>query len=208
MPSRRLFSPRRRSVQSSSSLYNNSSPSGASTSVVRSSVATAPQPVYPDYLNDTAGRGWDAAVVMSSIIRDIPALPPALSDLFTQVSDVVSEVIEVVKTMRDGRDRCTQLMVRVTRFLEIFVNGLKEKNIDDMTIASSLHILRRNLMAIHADATQWSRLNPVKRYLQRDRIMNAIAIHGENLTDYFYTFQSRDDRISGPTCLSKTAGSV
>ncbi|KAF9504685.1 hypothetical protein BS47DRAFT_1490112 [Hydnum rufescens UP504] len=108
------------------------------------------------------GRGWDATLVISSILRDIPALPPALCDPFTQVFDVVSEVIEAVKTMRDGRDGCAQLMFTY---------------------------LRRNLMAIHADARQWSRLNLVKHYLQRDKIMNAIAIHGENLTDCLHTFQ-------------------
>jgi hypothetical protein len=46
-----------------------------------------------------------------------------------------------------------------------------------------------NLMAIHADARQWSRLNLVKRYLQRDKIKNAISIHQQNLTDCLHTFQ-------------------
>jgi len=140
-------------------------------------------------LDDSNGGGWDATVVISSMIRNIPALPPALAAPFTQVFDVILEVIEAVKTMREGRDRCTRLMVRVTMFLETLVDALKGKNIDDTKIASSLHILRRNLMAIHADARQWSRLNLVKRYLQRDRIMNAIAIHGENLTACLHTFQ-------------------
>ncbi|KAF9508961.1 hypothetical protein BS47DRAFT_187623 [Hydnum rufescens UP504] len=143
MPSRRLFSRRRRSVQLSLPPPNDSPPNGASTSTTRPTIATAHQPVYPDYLNDTTGRGWDATLVISSILRDIPALPPALCDPFTQVFDVVSEVIEAVKTMRDGRDGCAQLMVRVTRFLETLVDGLKGKNIDDTKIASSLRILRR-----------------------------------------------------------------
>ncbi|KAF9508941.1 hypothetical protein BS47DRAFT_1365572 [Hydnum rufescens UP504] len=189
MPSRRLFSRRRPSVQLSLPPPNDSSPSGASTSTVRRTTATAHQPVYPDYINDTTGRGWDAALVISSMIGDIPALPPALSGPLAQVFGVVSQVIEAVKTMRDGRDRCTQLMVRVTRFLETLVDGLKGKNIDDTRIASSLHILTRNLMAIHADATRWSDLNVVERYLQRDKITNAISIHGENLTDCLHTFQ-------------------
>ncbi|KAF9505083.1 hypothetical protein BS47DRAFT_1400732 [Hydnum rufescens UP504] len=189
MSSRRLFSPRRPSVQSSLPPSNDSSPNGGSTSTVRPTIATAPQPVYPDYLNDTTGRGWDAPLVISSMIRDIPALPLALSGPLTRVFDVLAEVIEAVKTMQDGRDRCTQLLVRVTRFLETLVDGLKGKNMNDTKIASSLRILTRNLMAIHADATQWSRLNLVKRYLQRDQITNAIAIHGENLTDCLHTFQ-------------------
>ncbi|KAF9510911.1 hypothetical protein BS47DRAFT_1406450 [Hydnum rufescens UP504] len=125
------------------------------------------------------------------MIRDIQLLPPMLSGPLAQVFDIISEVIEVVKTMRDGRDRCTQLMVRVTRFLETLVDALKGKKIDDMRIASSLHILTQysNLMAIHADATQWSDLNVVEWYLQRDKIMNAISIHRENLTNCLHTFQ-------------------
>jgi len=188
MSSRRLFSPRRPSVQSSLP-PSGSVPNGASISTVRRTISTAPQPARPDCLNGATGPGWDATLVISSILRDMPALPPTLSGPLTQVFDVVSEVIEAVKTMRDGRDRCTQLMVRVTRFLEIFVNRLRGNNIDDTRITSSLHILRRNLMAIHADARQWSRLNLVKRYLQRDKIMNAISTHGENLTDCLHTFQ-------------------
>jgi len=77
------------------------------------------------------------------MIRDIRLLPPALSGPLARVLHVLAVVIEAVKTMGDGRDRCTQLMVRVTRFLETLVDGLKGKNIDDMRIASSLHILRQ-----------------------------------------------------------------
>jgi hypothetical protein len=145
MSSRRLFSPRRRSVQQLSlPPSHDSSPNGASTSTVRRTIATAPQPVYPDYLNDTAGGGWDATLIISSImIRDIPALPLALSGPLTQVFDVVGEVIEAVKIMQEGRDRCEQLVVRVTKFLETLVDGLKGKNIDDTKIASSLRILTR-----------------------------------------------------------------
>ncbi|KAF9504625.1 hypothetical protein BS47DRAFT_1354984 [Hydnum rufescens UP504] len=189
MPSRRLFPPRRRSAQLSLPPPNNSSPSGASTSTARPTIATAPQPVYPNYLNDTTGRGWDATLLVSSMIRDIPVLPPALSGPLAQVFHGVLEVIEAVKTLRDGRDECTQLMVRVTRFLGSFVEELKGKNVDDTRIASSLHLLSRNLMIIHADATRWSHLNIVERYLQRDKVMNAIARHEENLTNCFHTFQ-------------------
>ncbi|KAF9503700.1 hypothetical protein BS47DRAFT_777171 [Hydnum rufescens UP504] len=79
---------------------------------------------------------------------------------------------------------------KVSRDLGGCVEG---KNIDDMRIASSLHILTRNLMAIHTDATRWSDLNVVERYLQRDKIMNAISMHGENLTDCLHTFQVNRD---------------
>ncbi|KAF9508954.1 hypothetical protein BS47DRAFT_187436 [Hydnum rufescens UP504] len=186
MPSRGLSPPRGRSVQSSLPPSNDSPPNGASTSTLRPATATAPQPGYSDYIT---GRGLDVALVMSRMIRDMPGLPPTLSGPLSQVFHVLANVTEAVKTMGDGRDRCTQLMVRVTRFLEVLVDGLKGKNIDDTRAASSLHILRRNLMTIHADARQWSRLNLVKRYLQRDKIMNAIARHDENLTDYFHTLQ-------------------
>ncbi|KAF9503616.1 hypothetical protein BS47DRAFT_1356049 [Hydnum rufescens UP504] len=105
MPSRRLFSRRRRSVQSPSAPSNDSSPNRRSTST-HLEPSTTPQPSYPDYLNENAGPAWDAALVMSSIIRDMPALPRALSGPLTQVFDVVAQVIEAVKTMRDGRDGC------------------------------------------------------------------------------------------------------
>ncbi|KAF9504677.1 hypothetical protein BS47DRAFT_630422 [Hydnum rufescens UP504] len=166
MPSRGLSPPRGRSVQSSLPPSNDSPPNGASTSTLRPATATAPQSGYPDYI---AGGGLDAALVMSCMIRDMPGLPPTLSGPLSQVFHVLAVVIEAVKVMGDGRDRCTQLMVRVTRFLETLVDGLKGKNIDDMRIASSLHILRHNLIAILADATRWSYLNPAKQYLQRDK---------------------------------------
>ncbi|KAF9503736.1 hypothetical protein BS47DRAFT_1402124 [Hydnum rufescens UP504] len=146
-----------------------------------------PQPSYPDYLNESAGPGWDATLVLASIIRDMPA---PLSGPLTQVVDVVAEVIEAVKTMRDGRDGCLHLIVRVTKFLESLVGGLKGSNISDNTaVASSLFILRRNLTAIRADAERWSSLNLLSRYVQRDQIMTAISRHGENLTDCFHAFQ-------------------
>jgi hypothetical protein len=143
MPSSRLFSRGTRSVQSPSGPPNDSSPNRPFTSA-HSEPPTTPQLSYPDYLNENAGPGWDAALVMSSLMRDMPALPRALSGPLTQVFDVVAEVIEVVTTMRDGRDGCTHLIVRVTKFLESFVGGLKGTNIpDNTTIASSLIILRR-----------------------------------------------------------------
>ncbi|KAF9513743.1 hypothetical protein BS47DRAFT_1362285 [Hydnum rufescens UP504] len=189
MPSRRLFSRRTRSVQPPSDPSNDSSPSQRSTSAPLEPQSTYP-PSYPNYLNENAGPAWDAALVMSSIIRDMPALPRALSTPLNQVFDVVAEVIEAVKTMRNGRDGCTQLIVRVTKFLESFMGGLKGSNILDSTaIASSLFILRRNLMAICADAKRWSSLNLLTRYTQRDQIMSAISRHEQNLTDCFHAFQ-------------------
>ncbi|KAF9504593.1 hypothetical protein BS47DRAFT_660543 [Hydnum rufescens UP504] len=113
---------RRRSVQSPPAPSNDSSPNRLSTSA-HPEPPTTPHPLYPDYLNENTGLGWDAALVMSSIIRDMPALPRALSAPLSQVFDVVGEVIEAVKTLRDGRDGCTQLIVRVTKFLESFVGG-------------------------------------------------------------------------------------
>ncbi|KAF9507680.1 hypothetical protein BS47DRAFT_1366507 [Hydnum rufescens UP504] len=164
-----------------------------------------PQQSYPDYLNENASPGWDTALIISSIIRDMPALPRALFGPLTQVFDVVAEAIEEVKTMRNGRDGCTQLIVRVTKFLEGFVDGLKGSSIlDNTTIASSLFVLRRNLMAICADAKRWSSLNLWRSYIQRDQIMRAISRHEQNLTDCFHVFQSSDDRVSGPISLSKT----
>ncbi|KAF9513694.1 hypothetical protein BS47DRAFT_1362253 [Hydnum rufescens UP504] len=203
MPPRRLFSRRTRNVQSPSAPSNNSSPNRPSTSS-HPEPPTRPQLSYPDYLNESAGPGWDAALIVASMIRDMPALPRALSGSLAQVFDVVGEVIEAVKTMREGRDGCTQLIVRVTKFLESFVGGLKGSNIlDNTAIASSLFFLRGNLMAICADAKRWSSLNLLSHYAQRDQILTAISRHGENLTDCFHTFQSRDECISGPISLSK-----
>ncbi|KAF9513746.1 hypothetical protein BS47DRAFT_1362287 [Hydnum rufescens UP504] len=208
MPSRRVFSTRTRSVQLLSAPSNNSSPNRPSTSA-HPEPSTIPHPSYPDYLNESTSPGWDAALVVTSIIRDMPALPRALSGPLSQVFDVVAEVIEAVKTVRNGRDGCTHLIVRVTKFLESFVGGLKGSNIlDNTAIASSLFFLRGNLMAICADAKRWSSLNVWRSYIQRDRIMSAISRHEQNLTDCLYTFQGRDDRVSGPISLSKNPVSL
>jgi len=189
MPLRRVFSTRTRNLPSPPALPNDSSPNRLSTSAHPEPPAI-PQPSYPDYLNESAGPGWDAALVVTSIIRDIPALPRALSGSLTQVLDVVAEVMEAVKTMRNGRDGCTQLIVRITKFLESFVGGLKGSNIPDNTaITSSLFFLRGNLMAICADAKRWSSLNLWRSYIQRDQIMTAISRHEQNLTDCLHTFQ-------------------
>jgi hypothetical protein len=207
MPPRRLFSRRTPSIQSPSGPSNASSPNQPS---ALPEPPTTPHPSYPDYLNENAGPGWDAALVITSIIRDMPALPRPLSAPLTQVFDVVAEVIEAVKTMRHGRDGCTHLIVRVTKFLENFVGGLKGSNIlENTATASSLFILKRyasrfpptistvkyisfgyrNLMAICADAKRWSSLNVWRSYIQRDQIMTAISRHEQNLTDCFHVFQ-------------------
>ncbi|KAF9507390.1 hypothetical protein BS47DRAFT_312562 [Hydnum rufescens UP504] len=183
MPSRRLFSTRSCSTQSPSAPPNDSSPNRRSnrpsTSAHREP-PTMPQQSYPDYLNENASPGWDAALIISSIIRDMPALPRALFGPLTQVFDVVAEAIEEVKTMRNGRDGCTQLIVRVTKFLEGFVDGLKGSSIlDNTTIASSLFVY----------AKRWSSLNLWRSYIQRDQIMRAISRHEQNLTDCFHVFQ-------------------
>ncbi|KAF9502689.1 hypothetical protein BS47DRAFT_1093910 [Hydnum rufescens UP504] len=160
---------------------------------------------------------------MSSIIHDMPALPLALSGPLTQVFDVVGEVIEAVKTMHDGRDGCTQLIVRITKFLESYVGGLNGSSIlDNTAIASSLFILRRyasqfpctistvkyisfghrNLEAICADAKRWSSLNVWRSYIQRDQIMSAISRHEQNLTDCFHAFQV-SAHSTGPLSLGR-----
>jgi hypothetical protein len=215
MPSRKPLLLGRRNVQSPSPPSTESSPNGASTSVVRRILPDRPsasQSVYPDYLNDIAGPGWDAALAVASIMEDIHAVPLALINPLTQVLDVVSGIRDAVKKMRDGKDGCTHLIFRVLKFLHSLVDGLKGRNIPDSTpTASSLFTLRRyviqiprtfsilkynsflyghsNLMAIHADATRWSHLHLVKRYVQRDKIMTAISRHGDNLTDCLHTFQ-------------------
>ncbi|KAF9513702.1 hypothetical protein BS47DRAFT_1457266 [Hydnum rufescens UP504] len=187
MPSRRLFSTRTRRVQSPSTPSNDSSPNQPSTSP-HPQPPTMPQPSYPDYLNESAGPGWDATLVLASIIRDMPT---PLSGPLTQVVDC-----------RGG--------VRVTKFLESFVGGLKGSNISDNTaVASSLFILRRNLVAIRADAERWSSLNLLSRYVQRDQIMTAISRHGRisqivsTRSNSQTCGQSRDGRVSGPISPSK-----
>jgi hypothetical protein len=221
MPSRRFFSQRRRGVQSLSPPSNDSFPDGPSITIVQHTppdLPTAPQALYPDYLNESTGPGWDAAVAVTSIMKDIPAVPLALITPLTQVLDVVSGIRKAVETMRDGKDGCAHLIFRVVKFLHSLVDGLKGRNIPDSTpTASSLFILKRsvfqipctfsvpkynsfpygysNLMAIHTDAARWSRLNLVKRYVQRDKIMSAISMHGENLTDCLRTFQVSDTHI-------------
>ncbi|KAF9505323.1 hypothetical protein BS47DRAFT_1400488 [Hydnum rufescens UP504] len=193
MPFRRLFLPRRRSAKSPSLPSHDSSPNKPSTSTVQRTLPEspgAPQSPYPDYLNETAGPQWDVALAMNSILEDIPAVPLALTTPLTQVLDVVSEIRDVVETMRDGKDACTLLLFRVLSFLHALVGGLKGMNIPDSApMASSLFILKRNLMAIYADATRWSRLNLLGSYLHRDKIMTAISRHEDNLTDCLHTFQ-------------------
>ncbi|KAF9513628.1 hypothetical protein BS47DRAFT_1344131 [Hydnum rufescens UP504] len=133
MPPRRLFSSRGRSAQSPSLPPSDSSPNGASST-----------PLYPDYLNETAGPGSDAAVAVASIMEDISTIPLALITPLTQVLNVVSGIRVAVKAMRDGKDGCTHLIFRVLKFLQSLVDGLKGRNIPDSTpTASNLSALKR-----------------------------------------------------------------
>ncbi|KAF9507291.1 hypothetical protein BS47DRAFT_321154 [Hydnum rufescens UP504] len=193
MPPRRLFSWKRHTVQSPSLPPNDSSPNRVSTSIIQRThpdPPTAPQRVYLDYLNETAGPGWDAALTVASIVNDIPAVPLALVPPLTQVLEVVSEISDAVKKMRDANDECRHLIFRVLKFLQYLVDVLKGRNIPDSApTADSLRRLKRDLLEIHTDATRWSRLNVMKLYLRRDKIMTAISRHGENLTDCLRAFQ-------------------
>ncbi|KAF9512204.1 hypothetical protein BS47DRAFT_1101880 [Hydnum rufescens UP504] len=193
MPFRGPLSPRRRSVQSPSFLFHDSSSDESSTSIVQrplTELVGTPLPLFPDYLNETADPGWDVALAVTSILENIPAVPLTLITPLTQVLDVVSGIRDAVKTMRDEKDECTYLLLRVLKFLHSFVDGLKGRNTpDDTPMASSLFTLKSNLMAIYADATRWSRLHLPKGSIQRDKIMTEISMHGDNLTDCLHTFQ-------------------
>ncbi|KAF9505969.1 hypothetical protein BS47DRAFT_1385743 [Hydnum rufescens UP504] len=110
---------------------NDSNPIRGSPSIVRPALPdplATPRPRYPDYMNDNAGPGWDAALTMGSILNNIPALPLALAGPFTQVLDVVSEIIDAVKAMHEGKDGCAHLILRTLTFLDCLVGELKESN--------------------------------------------------------------------------------
>ncbi|KAF9509126.1 hypothetical protein BS47DRAFT_178076 [Hydnum rufescens UP504] len=173
-PPENSFSPRGRSIQSPSLPSRDFSSNKPSTSIVQRSLPEpplTPQPVYLHYLHETAGPGWDVALAVTSLSEDIPAVPLALTAPLTQVLDVVSGIRVAVKTMRDGKDECTHLLFRVLKFLHSLVDGLKGRNIPDSTpTASSLFALKSNLMAISADATRWSRLRLVTRYIRRIKL--------------------------------------
>ncbi|KAF9503935.1 hypothetical protein BS47DRAFT_735403 [Hydnum rufescens UP504] len=193
MPSRKHFSPRRRNDQSPSLPSNDPSPNKLSTSMLQRTLAeppVAPQPVYPHYPKKTARLPLDVALAVASILEDIPAVPLELIIPLTQVLDVISGIWDAVKAMRDGKDRWVDLLFRVLRFVHSLVDRLKGRNIPDSTpTASSLFTLKSNLMAISADATRWSRLRLVTRYIRRDKVMTAISMHGDNVTDCLHTFQ-------------------
>ncbi|KAF9512194.1 hypothetical protein BS47DRAFT_1101734 [Hydnum rufescens UP504] len=125
MPSRKLVSPRRRSVQSPLPSRDLSSKK-PSTSIVQRTLPeppVMPQPVYLHYLHETAGPGWDVALAVTSISEDIPAVPLALTAPLTQVLDVVSGMRDAVNTMGDGKDECTHILFRVLKILHSLVNG-------------------------------------------------------------------------------------
>ncbi|KAF9520146.1 hypothetical protein BS47DRAFT_1387488 [Hydnum rufescens UP504] len=145
-----------------------------------------PQPPYPDYLHDHAGTGWNSALAAASIRVHIPALPGILVGPVTQVLDVASEISEIVKTMRDGKEGCVRLLFRVMMFLDSFVNELKGSNVPipgGSPTAIRLFALKSHLKAIKTDVKRWSQLGPFDRFLKREEIKIGLLMHGENLTD-------------------------
>ncbi|KAF9514637.1 hypothetical protein BS47DRAFT_868017 [Hydnum rufescens UP504] len=80
MPSRGFLSLRRPTVSSASPQSNHPNP-GGSPSIAQPTrgPSTTPPPAYPDYINETARPGWDAALSMASMLDDIPSLPLALA---------------------------------------------------------------------------------------------------------------------------------
>ncbi|KAF9504734.1 hypothetical protein BS47DRAFT_1354823 [Hydnum rufescens UP504] len=81
MPSRKLFSLRRRGVQSPPLPSNYFSSNGSSLTITQSTPPdppTVPQAVYPDYLNETAAPGWDVAVAVASILKETHLKPCAM----------------------------------------------------------------------------------------------------------------------------------
>jgi hypothetical protein len=148
MPSRKFGLLRRPSAPAPSRSPNDSNPIRGSPSIVRRALPDPPamsRPRYPDYMNENAGPGWDAAVTMGSILNNIPALALALAGPLTQVLDVVSEIIDVVKAMHDGKDGCAHLIFRTLTFLDCLVGELKESNgpiLDGGPTAARLFTLR------------------------------------------------------------------
>ncbi|KAF9504632.1 hypothetical protein BS47DRAFT_1354978, partial [Hydnum rufescens UP504] len=124
-------------------------------------------PTYPGYLHDHAGCR-------------------ALVGPVTQVLDVLAEISEVIKTMRDGKRDCDHLLFCVTMFLDSFVNELKASNVpipDGSPTAVRLFALKSNLKAIKTDVKRWSEFGLLDRYLKRDEIKTGLLMHGENLMD-------------------------
>jgi hypothetical protein len=148
MPSRRFLSRRRPAVSSASPRSNDPTPRGP-ISVTRPTTPgppTAPQPEYPDYINENVSRGWDAAVAMASMLDDLPNLPLALAGPLSQVLDVVSGMIDAVKAMRDGKDGCRHLVFRVLKFLQALVDesrGSDAPIVDGTPTATRLFALKR-----------------------------------------------------------------
>ncbi|KAF9506353.1 hypothetical protein BS47DRAFT_1367419 [Hydnum rufescens UP504] len=144
------------------------------------------QPTYPDSPNDHTGSEWNSALAVASIRVHIPALPGALVGPVTQIVDVLTEISEAIKTMRDGREGCAHLISRVMNFLQLFVEDLRGSNVpvpDGSPTAVRLFALKSNLKAIKADVMRWSDLGLLDRYVRRDEVNTGLLRHGENLTD-------------------------
>jgi hypothetical protein len=139
---------------------------------------------------------------MASILDDLPNLPLVLTDPLSQVLDVISEIIDAVKAMREGKHACEYLIFQVLKFLQSLAD---ESWASDVAIAATrLFALKlwvflnphpfsvliisfgdRNLMEFRDDALRWSRLNVFDRYLMRDNINIAISRHGKKMSDFF-----------------------
>jgi hypothetical protein len=147
MPSRGFLSLRRPAASSASPQSNDPNPGGPpSIAQPTSGPSTAPQPAYPDYINENARPGWDAALSMASILDDIPNLPLALAGPLSQVLDVISGMIDAVKAMREGKDGCKHLIFRVLKFLQSLVDESRRSNvpiIEDTPTAARLFALKR-----------------------------------------------------------------
>ncbi|KAF9514640.1 hypothetical protein BS47DRAFT_868085 [Hydnum rufescens UP504] len=192
MPSRG-FSSLRGSAASLASPQSNDPAPGGPPSIAQSTPgpSTAPQPAYPDYMNENTSPGWDAAVAMASMLDNIPSLPLALAGPLSQVLDVISGMIDAVKAVREGKHGCEHLIFRVLKFLQSLVDesrGSSVPIVEGTPTAARLFALKRNVMAIRDDALRWSQLSLVKRYAKREEIKIEISRHGENLTDCFHTF--------------------
>ncbi|KAF9506199.1 hypothetical protein BS47DRAFT_456835 [Hydnum rufescens UP504] len=215
MPSRRSFLHRRPGIASTSQHFRGSNPesssvaSNAPTTLPMASLRSHPNNVS----NDTSRPVWDAALAVASIVDKIPSVPLALAGPLTQILDVASATMDIVKTMREGQEGCIRLIYRVLNFLQSLVEELRTIKApvpDDTPTAARLFALKRffsfrsrwmscvlnnvsfcgsNLMAIRDDADRWARLGLLEKYLKRDEIKTGLSRHGENLTDCFSTFQ-------------------
>ncbi|KAF9506352.1 hypothetical protein BS47DRAFT_1367418 [Hydnum rufescens UP504] len=195
--------------------FKTQGPNAASDSIPFGSTSTAQptspdlptrsQPTYPDFPNDHTGSEWNSTLAVAAVRVHIPALPGALVGPVTQVVDILAEISEAIKTMRDGKKGCVHLISRVMNFLHLFVEDLKGSNVpvpDGSPTAARLFALKRfisfsisNLKAIKADVMRWSDLGLLERYIKRDEINTGLSRHGENLTDCLSMLHSFPDII-------------